>query len=67
MRRELAKDRELSFGIPELMDLQPEYWSYLISARRLEKIERGGGKSPRISCASVEGVTADGWCRLQLR
>jgi hypothetical protein len=43
MTRELAKDRELSFGIQDLMDSRTGHARCLTPARRLEKNVRGGG------------------------
>ncbi len=43
MKRELAKDRELSFGIQDFLDSRTRMRTVVISGRGLEKNERGRG------------------------
>jgi hypothetical protein len=67
MKRELAKDRGLSFGIQDRDGFaNPDAATVSLLHNAWKKMSEAG-KSPRISCAPVERVTADRWCRLQLR
>ena len=67
MKRELAKDRELSFSIRDLMDSRTRIWMLSHSGHVAWEKMSEVGKSRRMSCASVRGVTVDVRCRLQLR